>query len=553
MKKSFLLLVAAIGLSTAAKAQVAVASEKFEATKVMSAPFESVEAEQNAIESVSAPMRGVANGIWYKRPTGTYLQSSKTTRYMIVPPFTELIWTNMSTNPEETKWKYGNPANGLTDYKESLIINGNYVNRYSKNTGTGAYYGPFVCVEDVDTFAILDSQVPTGYPLVIAPEAVRTLAQVPQALNYNGFTDLKYGYYPPINANRDGTTDSYQSKRLLEYFDAPAKPLYLESISFYAALPEGITEPIAAGSEGVTCHVVQVDDEGKYTDTISVIPINPIDAEISEYREGYYTTVTAFCMEEDELGGLTQKPVVIEKDFRLAFEGFTNEGVQFAISMTKVPVEEMYNNGGAYPTVYETYWTSDGAKRGNYYQYNATNGTQYNMVVRLNGMWDVVAAYNGETAYYASAEGGEIYSLGEKDGEEVQYPGLYIQSVFPYQSEESPMPSYSVEGLPDWLSITGFDGQYYTADYGFATEINIEAQPLPAGVEGREAKFYFVSDKGAKSEEFTVTQGNPVSGINEVTNEQAVTNHATFNLSGQLVGGNYRGIVIKNGKKVVRK
>ncbi|MBQ2498344.1 MAG: hypothetical protein II509_06860, partial [Prevotella sp.] len=65
--------------------------------------------------------------------------------------------------------------------------------------------------------------------------------------------------------------------------------------------------------------------------------------------------------------------------------------------------------------------------------------------------------------------------------------------------------------------------------------------------------FYFVSDKGAKSEEFTVTQGNPVSGINEVTNEQAVTNNATFNLSGQQVGGNYRGIVIKNGKKVVRK
>ena len=152
-----------------------------------------------------------------------------------------------------------------------------------------------------------------------------------------------------------------------------------------------------------------------------------------------------------------------------------------------------------------------------------------------------------------STEGGEIYSLGEKDGEEVQYPKLYIQSVFPYQSEESPMPSYSIEGLPDWLSITGFDGQYYTADYGFTTMINIEAQPLPAGVDGREAKFRFISEKGAKSEEFSVKQGDVSDGIENIVDEQKVENNATYNLSGQKVDGNYRGIVIKNGKKVVRK
>ena len=47
-------------------------------------------------------------------------------------------------------------------------------------------------------------------------------------------------------------------------------------------------------------------------------------------------------------------------------------------------------------------------------------------------------------------------------------------------------------------------------------------------------------------------QGN-VTGIQQVKTKTVTTTNATYNLSGQLVTDGYRGIVIRNGKKMVIK
>lgn len=559
MKKLFLLFVAAVGLSTTAKAQFVAAPDfKQEAGKMVVESTEAAAMEQVAgIPSAAGPMRGVANGIWYQRPKGTYLQTTSTYRYIIVPPFTELTWTNKSSEPENTIWAYG--ANAGTHYKESYIVDNNLVNSYSKNVGTGAYAGPFVLVENVDTFAIIDSQLSTGYPLVIAPDTIRTLnAQVPATSTSSGFTDLMYGTTLPVTADRDGVSDSYVVSRVIEYFDAPAQPYYLEGISFYASVQNSanVTEPLDPSSEGVTCRVVQADEEGNYTEELAIIPINRTDAEVAEFKPGYYTPVKAYCMKTDEFGGMVQQPVVIERDFVLIFEGFTREGVRFGIQMSRMPVEEMYHNGGAYPTVYETIWTSDGAVRGTYYQYNSKTDYQRNIIVRLNGMWDVVAVDEACLEMTAPVEGGQITAPGDDgEGNTVDYPGVYIQSVFPYQTDMSPMPSYEIENLPEWLSISSYDDQYYVANYGWTTVVNIEAAPLPEGEDGRTATLRFVSEMGAKSKEFTVTQGTPVptaiQDVETATDENAAA--LEYNLAGQRVGKDYKGIVVKNGKKMVVK
>ena len=555
MRKTFLLLFAAIGLTTTAMAQSAVIADMERETASVKAPFELVETEQNAIEATAGPMRSLANGIWYNRPAGTFLDTRKSIQYMVVPPFTELTWTNMSTNPLETLWKWGEEA--VNDYEESQIVDNNFVNSFSM----GTFYGPYVLKENVDTFSVVASQVTKKYPVVVAPKATTFMTHVPTTTAYTGFDGspgFRYGNNPPMSADRDGKTETYYYSRYFEYFNAPAQPLYLESISFYAALSEGKTAPMEAGTEGVICYVVlagenaKIGDPTTYTDTISVIPINPIEAEIGEYQEGYTTVyVTAYCMEEDELGGLMQKPVVIDRDFVLIFDGFNNKGVDFGITMSKIPEEEFYFNGGPYPTVWHALWASDNTKKSGHWYYSSSGNSpyQYNMIVYLNGMFDVAALYEGVTDFYAPEEGGQVYSLGEKDGEEVKYTGVDFHTVFPYQSEESPMPSYSVEGLPDWLSISGFNNDYYDSKYGWVTILYLEAEPLPAGVDGREAKLRFISEKGAKSEEFSVKQGDVPDGIENIVDEQKVENNATYNLSGQKVDSNYRGIVIKNGKK----
>ena len=51
----------------------------------------------------------------------------------------------------------------------------------------------------------------------------------------------------------------------------------------------------------------------------------------------------------------------------------------------------------------------------------------------------------------------------------------------------------------------------------------------------------------------TVAQGTKPDGISDVVASTPVKNHRTYNLAGQPVGKNYKGIVVKNGKKVLVK
>lgn len=561
MKKSLLLLVAAIGLSTTAKAQKVVAPDfNKESANLLEAPASaSVEAPvdmtQLATPSINGPKRSVENGVWFKRPSGTFLYTGSSWRYMYVPPFTELTWTNMYTaDPSAAVWAYG-ATSIVGNFDAQYVVDNNYVNSYNKNVGSGAYYAPWIYVEGVDTFSVVHSQAPTAQALVIAPDTITEFFDIPNSVQYSGFTNFKYGTNAPASAARGEGTDTYVVDSYEEFYRAPAQPLYLDGIVLYARMPDGVTEPVTATSEGVTCYVIQATENGHlgneayFTDTVAIIPINPTLADIADYQDGYLTRIQGYCMEEDDFGDMVQKITVLEKDFLLVFEGFNNEGVNFVVNMSRVPSEEMYNNGGAFPTVYTQYWTSDGAVKGSYYQYDATSGTQYNMQIRLNGMFDVCSLGSYSTEFTAPDAGGAVV---DGDG----YVGVYIQTVFPYQSDESPMPSYEIENLPDWLSVSSYNDTYYVSNYGWTTVINLTAQALPAGVEGRKATLRFISEKGAKSEEFTVIQGDEeAAGINGVKVDEEVTGikRGTFNLAGQRVGKDYKGIVIENGKKVIRK
>lgn len=553
MRKSLLILMAAFGLTTTATAQVAVASDFRDNAARVTASTELAASEQ-AVTAVAGPMRSIANGVWYKRPEGTFLRSSSTYRYAIVPPFTRLTWTNMCTDPASAVWKYGvNAPEG--DYDASQIVDNNLVTKYGKNTGLGAYYGPFIVSGDV-SFGILDSQLPTGQLLVVAPDTISELAHV-SAAKMVRFTDFLFGNNPPETADRDGKSETFSYSRFFEYFKAPAQPLYLEGISFMADYRDGVTEAVTPSSVGVKCYVVQAGPEAvvgrpeTYTDTVAVIPINTTDAEISEYREGYYFLIKAYCMQEDEFGGVKQ-PVVIDRDFVLIFDGFNNEGVNFGIVVSNVADEERYYNGGAYPTVFHAIWESDGARKSSHWNYNEANQYQYNMLVDLNGMFDVAAVDEDCLEMTAPEAGGAAYAVVVEDGVEKNYPGVYIQTVFHYHPEGSRIPSYQIEGLPEWLSIADVVTDYYTAENGWVTILNLVAQPMPEGTIGRVAKLRFTSAMGAKSEEFTIIQGDKSVGIEMMETTEIQKNGAEYNLAGQRVGKDYKGIVVKNGKKIFK-
>lgn len=108
------------------------------------------------------------------------------------------------------------------------------------------------------------------------------------------------------------------------------------------------------------------------------------------------------------------------------------------------------------------------------------------------------------------------------------------------------------EDVPEWITSisvdpTEWDSETYTP--GFTT-ISVQCEALPAGTETRQAELYIQGRGYTSPTPIIVVQGD-ATGINSVEGGKVITNINRYNLAGQRVAKNYKGIIIENGKKVV--
>lgn len=101
--------------------------------------------------------------------------------------------------------------------------------------------------------------------------------------------------------------------------------------------------------------------------------------------------------------------------------------------------------------------------------------------------------------------------------------------------------------IPEWLSV-GFANEDYDENYTF--DLVFSADALPAGVEGRQVTLVFWQE-GAKLE-VTVTQGN-ATGVNVTTKTVKNVETPAYNLAGQRVNKDFKGLVVKDGAKFLNK
>ena len=169
---------------------------------------------------------------------------------------------------------------------------------------------------------------------------------------------------------------------------------------------------------------------------------------------------------------------------------------------------------------------------------------------------DIIFGKNGGT--YTMHIDPMYYDLDEET-EEPTY-SLYTESIIENGEE--------VEELPEWISFeianedyttataTDEDGEEYTYFVnGIDYDMVISVEELPEDVESRTVQIVFFQ-VGAKLT-VTITQdtadtGDPV-GISTVVEKTPIKNSRAFNMAGQPVSKNYKGIVVKDGKKVLVK
>ena len=149
---------------------------------------------------------------------------------------------------------------------------------------------------------------------------------------------------------------------------------------------------------------------------------------------------------------------------------------------------------------------------------------------------------------------------------------VHVEPMY-YDLNEDGKPTYwlevesvAVDGeeaddIPEWLAIEVANEDYTTAtdedgyEYfvnGIDYDLVFTAEELPADVEKRSCQIVFMQ-KGARLT-VTVSQAQDSEvGITSIDATTSLTNRQAFNIAGQRVAKDYKGLVIKNGKKYLVK
>lgn len=98
------------------------------------------------------------------------------------------------------------------------------------------------------------------------------------------------------------------------------------------------------------------------------------------------------------------------------------------------------------------------------------------------------------------------------------------------------------------------DGKYLADGFELAAGQTISADKVNATWEGTAKSVVFTAtNHQVRAKNVTVTLKGDVTGINDVVTAKADADAPLYNLAGQRVGADYKGVVLQNGKKFVQK
>ena len=499
---------------------------------------------KSVINKVSKDMsavsrRSVDNGVYYKKPEGTYYlggtsQSGGKFSYMIVPALTNIILQNKCTDKANATWSVGAntyPGNDDNDFEYGWIP-----------ADDGVYTTPTITVGS-DSYSFCSDLDSKG---LVASNDIFDLS----ILN-NGLCTTYYAWSDSYSFGVDTKEDDGKISKMGDVYQdypKPLKPLYLSSVWFkYYSVSK---TPIPEGKK-MKMTIYKLNDEGKVAGIYASMPITSANATAYTGGDGTQGYFEVPCTVVDEDGFESASGVVIDSPFTVMISGFDQEGIDFGIMMTNVAEDpiECYWNGGVFPTIME-YYDEAGEYAGGMYYYNSERKAQYNAAIYLSGMYDVVDAEGFENLI-APEEGGSVYAALEEGNYNFQ-----VYTTLPWtetlEDETTGNDNYTIEGVPSWITVEEIVVPS-NAEEGFNSYIiPMTAEALPAGTTGRSATIRVVSAKGADSGEITICQGE-VTGINVTTKTVKTAETPAFNLAGQRVDKNYKGIVVKNGNKFIVK
>ena len=507
-------------------------------------------------------------GVYYDTPKGslfrgfTYDGRTYDYSFLVVPPFTDLTFTNMSNSASRSSWSVnGNDAS-------DRVVNNNYVGNYLP---MGFWYAPTVSVgRDSYTWGYYNE---TG--CVVATDSIADLAyfDLHAGARY-GWGALegkgKYLYGTGTVTMQNGKV--YHSAGVTQYLEAPASPLYVNYISILA-FSSG--EPLKGDAQlTMTIYPANLVDT-TYDENNPIVELTCTTNDTTFLYKGsssYTTTHVAniygmkFTNKQEDpiLGITTDEPFVIDQPVAVVVRGVNDNGVDVGFPGHGYGnYDEQTGNSSPNEERQQINGFLDFQEDGHVY-YSETA-----LELNFNGMMDYVNVDSTFASQQGDITGANILKVSD-DGQTVSTYGKGSDQNLGCAIAWTALPwfdidgnsNYSVEGTPDWVSEVSCDPQYWTqteqgqsVNYG-QNLIAFKCQPLPAGVNGRAATVY-LTGKGVKAATpIILLQGNadPTMSIAQYKADvKSGKVKEIYDLAGRRVLPTTKGLVIKNGHVVLNK
>lgn len=502
----------------------------------------------------SVVSRTSEDGTYYTRPDGTMFTAFNEEGrgyypiYLNMPAFKECTFVNKSSNPTASKWYLITTTGEFDCTDEYADASGNF-----KFTTDGMYAYPAPTLENGDVrFQIGEGNVysegsQSYYTRMQGTTAITPLSYFNDHdydLNYIGWgiLDTHYLFGSGTYAN-NGVT--YQSIGVSQDYEKPASPLYVENV-FIGTVSFSET-PIPANTT-ITMTIVGTESNNTIaTLTATADNFISLGSSSTTYGTAYTGTLSFSNMVTDPIFGVdVVEPFVIDEAFTVTITGLQQDGVNvgFRGVVNKVESGELdkakvlLSNPATGDIRTTTYSSSPLA-----------------INVVFNGLFD------GIYIWESLNDGENVYGDGNKlkisdDGTTCTQTngtglnGVVVETATPW-SDEDGTEYYYFENLPDWITSVKVDDTYYEENGYYI--VSFTANPLN-GKDGEAAELY-LKGRGITAEvPIIVTQGNGTTDIADdiIVNEKAKDNNI-YNLNGQRVTKEAKGILIQNGKKYIKK
>lgn len=566
--KKFLLMTVAVSFAAVVSAQqYQVLQEPQQKVKMYTRSF--AKAPESISLAKKAPRKSAANGVLYNRPEGSFYHAfSKEGRgyyqtFLIVPPYTDVNFQNVSTASGAATWTYN--GQDITDSANGDVLEFGFAGIQDPLADGLRYFSmPTLSIGGTE-FTLGTEGKYSSYASYGSGFAVDTLTSLSFADQHNsgyGFGSLDshflYGTGKISYSQGDYAGQTATCIGVEQDFEKPMSPLYIEDA--YLPFYSNSETPIPAGKE-LILRFFELDDQGQFGNVIAemtataddVFDVEDVTSSVSSglgYEGKWFSGSVTFTQKStDAFGGVSVEPVIIDKAFAVVILGVDQEGVN--IGFTSTSITDGTNIDNAYFIVER----EDGNYGYHYY-------TDESLHISFTGLFDKIVFADDDTkVYVAPNEGGAAVMKNDSETDAV-----LLYTAFPWYDNAGNENYYVdveyTQGDEEWFDALAIDDSYYTqtnsnGNYYGVNLLQVKAKELPSGVTGRKATVH-VYGSGVE-ESFQVIQGDVDSnstGIEsmDATNTVHVSTIApVYNLNGQQVDKSYKGIVIKNGKKIVQK